>query len=105
MLDHKLVQRLVFSIADQLLRRNFIESAGFLDQTKESPPAIGKMIECLLDLRRSKWVDVKTYILSTAPVFVPFQDADLVKSASQIRAPERFILVEFEPVLVVQVQR
>src|SRR3954469_25693019 len=48
---------------------------------------------------------IKADILASFAISIPFQDTHLVKSAPQICASERFILVEFQSVLVIKMER
>src|SRR5436305_1942266 len=104
MFDHHLVKRLVIAPGNESPGLGLVEGAHFLDQTKESSAAVLQMTEPVFHFGGAKWMDIETDVFAVAPVFIPFEHADLVKGAAQISAPERFVLVEFQPILVIEVK-
>src|SRR4051812_38047910 len=58
----------------------------------------------MFDFGRTKWMDVEANVFAMLAVAIAFESADLVEGDPEVRAAEGFILIEFEAVLVVEVQ-
>ena len=101
--DH-LVERLVITVGDQGFRGLFIKGAGFLDEAHKGA-AVFQMREGVFDFGGTEGMDIEANVFAVAALFVALKDADLVESAAQIRAAKRFVLVEFQTVLIVQMKR
>ena len=106
-LDHRFLHAIVDdpqkSIRD-LLRFGLVEGAGFINQLKEGAAAVVEMGQPMFNFRGAEGVDIKTNMLAVAAVFVLFQHADLIEGAAEVRAAKRFVLVEFQAVLVVEME-
>src|SRR5258708_38906050 len=82
-----------------------IERTHLIQQLEEGAPAVFQVGEPMLNLRRPEGMHIKTDILAFAAVFIALQGPHLVESAPKIIASKGLILVELEPVLVVEVER
>ncbi len=105
MLDHQLIEGLIIAVGDQGLCLLIIEAACLLHQPQEGAPAVIEVSKPMLHFGGPEWMHVKADTLASAAIMIPLEDADLVESAPEIGAPKRFVLVELEAVLIVQVQR
>ena len=101
---HHLVQSSVIAISNQLLGFGFVEGASLLHKHEEGLAAVLEVSQPMLGLGGAERMHVKGNILAFAAVFVAFQSAHLIESATQIVASKRLVLVELEAVLVVQMQ-
>src|SRR5438046_3018967 len=59
----------------------------------------------MLDSRGAERVHVETHVFPGLAVAVAFQRADLVERDTKVGAPKRFVLIELEAVLVIQMER
>src|SRR6185503_20183125 len=105
MFEHHLVKGGVVTGGDKFLSVRFIKAARFFQQPKESATTVIQMRGPLLRTCRSEGMDIEADVFPIFPVTVSLERADLVESDAQVRAAERFVLVELQPILVVQMQR
>src|SRR5829696_5756842 len=78
---------------------------NFIDETQEGASAVVQVREGVFGFRRAERMNVETDVFAVAAVFVAFEDAHLIESAAEVCAAERFVLVEFQAVLVVEMER
>src|SRR5439155_24810636 len=74
-------------------------------ETHKRAPAVVEMRGPMLRFRRAKRMHVETNVFAAAAISAPFESLHLVESAAQIGAAEWFVLIEFQPVLIVEMQR
>src|SRR4051794_9392299 len=63
-LDHHLVEILIITVRDQLLRSAFIKRARLLNQTQKCFAAVVEMREPMFRLRRAKRMHVETNVFA-----------------------------------------
>src|SRR5262245_27735590 len=63
------------------------------------------MSEGVFDFSGAERVDVEADVFAAAAVAVSFKDSDLIEGAAEICAPKRFVLIKFQAVLVVEMER
>ena len=105
MFDDHLVERGVIAVGDQRLCLFLVEGARLRQQPQECAPAVVKVRQPVFDFRRPKRMYVEAHVLAALAVAVAFERAHLIERHAQIRTAKRFVLVEFQTVLVVEVQR
>ena len=97
-----MVQGGIISIGDKLLSLVVIEGPDFFDQAQEGAPTIVQMGEPMLHFCRAERMHVEGDILTVLAVAVAFERAHLIKGDTEIGAAKGFIFVEFQPVLIVE---
>src|SRR5438105_387917 len=104
MFQHHLIQRGIVAIGDKIAGLFFVKTARFLEESQESSAAVIQVREPMLDFGRAEGVNIETYIFSLFSVAVAFEGPHLVESDAQIGAAEGLVLVEFQAVLVIQME-
>lgn len=105
MLDHHLIERLIIALGDQGASTRFIKGAGLFQERQECAAAIVQVSKPMVSLGRSKWMHIKADEFALGTVAIALEGAHLVESAAKIGAAKRFVLVKFQAVLIVQMQR
>ena len=105
MFDDVLVEGLVVAVGNHLARLGFVEGADFPDEFQKGPAAVVEVREPMLDFSRAKWMDVEADIFTVAAIAILLEDAHLIERAAEIGAAKGFVLVKFQTVLIVQMQR
>src|SRR6516225_8028622 len=72
---------------------------------QESLTAVIEVRQPMLYTCGAERMHVEAYVLALLAVTISLQCAYLVKSHAQVGAAERFVLVKFQPILVIQMQR
>src|SRR4051812_37733673 len=105
MLNHHLIERLIISIRNQFLGFRFIETARLLHKFQKRAATVVQMREPMFDFRRAERMNIEANVFAVASVFIPFENANLIERTTKIRAAEWFVLIVFQSVLIVQMQR
>src|SRR3954471_14567349 len=104
-LQHLLIERRIIASGDQLPSSTLIEAPRFVEERQKSSPAILEVGGPMLRTRRAEGMDIETNVFAVFPVAISFQRADLVEGDAEVGTAERFVLVKFQPVLIVEMQR
>ena len=59
----------------------------------------------MLDFCRAEGVHIEGDVFASFAIAVAFEGAHLVEGDAQVRAAEGFVLIEFQPVLIIEVER
>src|SRR6516162_8338300 len=105
MFQDELVERRVVSLCYHCEHLPLRKCPRLIEQPEEGSAAVCEVRQPMLDFGWAKRVHIKANILAVFAVAVALEGADLVEGDSNVRAAKRFVLVELEAVLVVQVQR
>lgn len=103
MFDHHLIQGLVVSVGDQRLSLFFIEGLHFFQQSQEGASAVIEMSKPMFDFGCAERMHIETNVFAVLSITIAIQNPHLVESGTKIGAAERFVLIVFETVLVVEV--
>src|SRR5262245_34742722 len=105
MFQHHLIERGIVTVGNHFPGFGLIERSAFLDQAQESATAIFEMGCPMLNFCRAKWMDIESDAFSFLTVTITLEGPNLVERYPQIGAAKRFVLIEFQSVLIIQVKR
>jgi len=103
--ENQLVECRIIAVVDKLLSFLFVESTRLLQQMEESTPTIVEVGKPVIDFCGAERVNIEADVLAVFAVTIAFQGADLIEGDAQVAAAERFVLIKFQAVLIVQMQR
>jgi hypothetical protein len=105
-IKNHLIKRLIIAGCDKLTGMSFVEGTHLFQQALKGFATIGDVSKALLERGRSKRMNVKSNTgFRCSTVTVTFQNADLVEGRAEVDASEGLILVEFQAILVIEMER
>jgi len=105
MLDNHLVESLVIALGNKGIRLLVVKTAHFVEQSEERAAAVAQVGQPMVCTGCAVRMNIKADVFTTAAVLVLVQHSHLIERTSKVGAAKWFVLVEFEAVLVVEMER
>ena len=102
-IDDRHFQCFVVAVLDALPLDFRVKRADLFHQSQEYPPAIGQVARGNVGFLRAHGFDVQADERARFGISAQFQHADLIEGGAQVGAAEGFVLIKFQPVLVIEV--